>query len=106
MAPAPNLSALRLGRLSNVRCRLMDWDNALEDAKGSVAEGTTTEGQVKALVNKGCCLAGAIPSDQVGRRGERQVWMFTGEAMSNDVAIVLHLGDLLRKQINGAGPSP
>jgi hypothetical protein len=93
-------------RRSNVRRRLMDWKSALEDAKKSVTDGTTTEEQVEALVDRGCRLAGAFPAEQVGDRGLRTVWMITGEAMANDVAIVQRLGDLLRTQIDGADASP
>ena len=91
------------GRRGNVRRRLMGWKSALEDARRSVAEGTITEEQVETLVDQGCRLAGAFPAEQVADRGLRTVWMITGEAMANDVAIIQRLGDLLWTQINGTG---
>lgn len=94
------------GLRGNVRRRLTDWKSTLEEARRSVAEGTTTEEQVKALVDQGCRLAGAFPAEQVGDRELRTVWMVTGEAISNNVAVVQRLGDLLWTQINGADTSP
>ena len=94
------------GPRGRIRRRLMDWTITLEDARHSVMEGTTTEAQVRALVDQGCRLAGAFPAEQVGNRGLQTVWMTTGEDMSNNVAIVQHLGRLLRTQINGGDTSP
>ena len=94
------------GRRRSVRRSLMDWISSLEDARKAVAEGTTTETQVRALVDQGCRLARAFPAEQVGNRGLHTVWMTTSEDMSNNVAIVQHLGRLLRTQINGADSSP
>ena len=94
------------GRRGRVRRSLMDWISSLEDARKAVAEGTATEAQVRALVDRGCRLAGAFPADQVGHDGERQVWITTGEDMANNVAIVQHLGRLLRTQTNDADSSP
>ena len=94
------------GRRRSVRRSLMDWISSLEDARKAVAEGTTTETQVRALVDRGCRLAGAFPAEQVGNRGLHTVWMTTSEDMSNNVAIVQHLGRLLRTQINGGDESP
>ena len=94
------------GLRGKVRRNLTDWIRALEDARKSVAEATTTEAQVEALVDRGCRLAGAFPAEQVGNRGLHTVWMTTGEAMSNNVAIVQHLGRLLRTQIDGGDESP
>ena len=94
------------GLRGRVRRSLMDWIRALEDTRTSVMEGTTTEAQVRALVDQGCHLAGAFPAEQVGNRGLHTVWMTTSEDMSNNVAIVQHLGRLLRTQINGGDESP
>ena len=86
------------GRRGRARRSLMDWISSLEDARTSVAAGTTSEAQVRALVDRGCRLCGAFPAEQVGNDGERQVWITTGEDMANNVAIVQHLGRLLRTQ--------
>ena len=94
------------GLRGRVRRNLMDWIGVLEDARQSVMEGTVTETQVASLVDRGCRLAGAVPADQVGHDGERQVWITTGEAMASNVAIVQHLGRLLRTQIEGGEESP
>ena len=94
------------GRRGRVRRSLMDWISSLQDARTSVAAGTTTEAQVRALVDQGCRLVGAFPAEQVGNRGLHTVWITTSEDMSNNVAIVQHLGRLLRTQINGADSSP
>ncbi|MDE0343009.1 MAG: hypothetical protein OXK82_07570 [Deltaproteobacteria bacterium] len=99
-------AVLLKGQRGNARRGLMDWRSTLEDAKQSVEEGTTTEEQVAALVDRGCRLAGAFPADKVGHYGHTEVWMTTSEVMANNVAIVQQLGDLLRTQINGADPSP
>ena len=94
------------GRRGNGRRSLIAWKSALEDARQSVTAGAITEAKVSALVDQGCRLAGAFPADQVGNRGLHTVWMTTGENMSNNVAIVQHLGRLLRTQIHGADGSP
>ena len=59
------------GLRGRVRRNLMDWINALEDARQSVMEGTVTETQVASLVDRGRRLAGAVPADQVRHDGER-----------------------------------
>ncbi len=94
------------GRRGNVRRSLMDWKSALEDAKQSVVEGTITEEQVTALVDRGCRQAGAVRSNMIGHFADRPVWIVTGEEMANNVTIMQRLGDLLRTQINSAEPSP
>ena len=94
------------GLRGKVRRNLTDWICALEDARSSVAEATTTEEQIEALVDRGCRLAGAFPAEQVGNRGMHTVWMTTDEAMANNVAIVQHLGRLLRTQTEGGVESP
>ena len=93
------------GLRGRIRHSLMDWISSLEDARKAVADGTTTEAQVRALVDRGCRLAGAFPAEQVGNRGLHTVWMTTDEVMVNNVAIVQHLGRLLRTQINGGDSS-
>ena len=72
----------RKGRRGRVRRSLMDWIISLEDASKAVAEGMTTEAQVRALVDRGCRLAGAFPAEQVGNRGLHTVWMTTSEDMA------------------------
>ena len=99
-------AVLLKGQRGNARRGLMDWRSALEDAKQSVLEGTISEEQVSALVDRGCRLAGVFPADRIGDRGYAEVWMTTSEVMANNVTIVQRLGDLLRTQINGADPSP
>ena len=94
------------GRRGNVRRSLMDWKSTLEDAKQSVVEGTITEEQVTALVDRGCRQAGAVRSNMTGHFADRPVWVVTGEDMANNVAIMQRLGDLLRTQINGTESSP
>ena len=94
------------GRRGRVRRSLTDWISSLEDASKAVAEGTTTEAQVRALVDRGCRLAGTFPADQVGNRGLHTVWMTTSEDMASNVAIAQHLGRLLRTQTNDADSSP
>ena len=47
-------TAVLKGRRGNVRRSLIAWKSALEDARTSVAAGTTTEAQVRALVDQGC----------------------------------------------------
>ena len=69
-------------RRGNVRRSLIGWKGALEDARKSVVEGTTTEAQVRALVHRGCRLAGAVPAERVGHDGETEIWITTGEAVS------------------------
>ena len=99
-------TAVLKGLRGNARRSLLRWKNALEDARQSVVEGTTTEAQVRALVHQGCRLAGAVPSQMVGHDGDRPVWITTGEAMARNVAVVQQLGRLLRTQINAADASP
>ena len=94
------------GQRGNGRRSLIAWKSALEDDRQSVTEGAITEAQISALVDQGCPLAGAFPAEQIGNRGLHTVWMTTDEAMANNVAIVQHLGRLLRTQINRAGSSP
>ncbi len=94
------------GLRGKVRRNLTDWIRTLEDARKSVAEATTTEAQIEALVDRGCRLAGAFPAEQVGNRGLHTVWMTTGEAMSNNLAAVQRLGHLLRTQIDDGDTSP
>ena len=69
-------------------------------------EGAITEAQVWALVDQGCRLAGAVPSQMVRHDGDQPVWITTGEAMASNVAIVQRLGRLLRTRIDGADTSP
>ena len=85
---------------------LIAWKSALEDDRQSVTKGAITEAQVSALVDQGCRLAGAFPADQVGNRGLHTVWMTTGEDMSSNLAMVQHLGRLMRTQANGGDESP
>ena len=105
-AQIEHTTAALKGKRGNVRRRLVSWRSALEDARRSVVEGTTTEAQVWALVRRGCRLAGAVPSQRVGQDGDHTVWITTGEDMARDVAIVRQLGHLLRTQIDGADASP
>ena len=94
------------GRRGNARRSLIAWKSALEDARKAVTAGAITEAQVRALVDQGCRLAGAFPADQVGNRGLHTVWMTTSEDMAKNVAIVQHLGRLLRTQTEGGIKSP
>ncbi len=84
------------GRRGHVRRSLTGWKSALEDARESVMEGSITEAQARALVHRGCRLAGAVPAERVGHDGETEIWITTGEAVSSNVAIVQRLGRLLR----------
>ena len=93
------------GRRGRVRRSLTGWP-PLEDARKSVMEGSITEAQVRALVHRGCRLAGAVPAERVGHDGETEIWITTGEAVSSNVAIVQRLGHLLRTQVNGVDTSP
>ena len=93
-------------RRGNARRSLIAWKSALEDARQSVTEGVITEAQVSALVHQGCRLVGAVPSQIVRHDGDVPVWITTGEAMSDNVAIVQHLGRLLRTQTEGGNESP
>ena len=99
-------TAVLKGRRGNARRSLFAWKSALEDARQSVTAGAITEAKVSALVDQGCRLAGAFPADQVGNRGLHTVWMTADEATANNVAIVQHLGRLLRTQIHGADGPP
>ena len=99
-------AAVLKGRRGNARRSLLAWKSALEDARESVMDGTTTEAQVSALVRRGCRLAGAVPSQMVGHDGDQPVWITTDEAMARNVAVVQQLGGLLRTQINAADTSP
>ena len=99
-------TAVLKGRRGNVRRSLIGWKTALEDSKESVMEGTITETQVRALVQRGCRLAGAVPAERVGHDGETEVWITTGEDMANSVAIVQRLGRLLRTQVNSGDTAP
>ena len=94
------------GRRGHVRRSLIGWKSALEDTRESVADGTITEEQVGALVQRGCRLAGAVPAQSVRHDGDTEVWITTGEAMSSNVAIVQRLGRLLRTQVNGGDTPP
>ena len=94
------------GQRGNWRRSLIAWKSALEDDRQSVTEGAITETQVSALVDQGCRLAGPSRRNRSGNLGLHTVWMTTDEAMANNVAIVQHLGRLLRTQINGADSSP
>ena len=99
-------TAVLKGRRGHVRRSLIGWKSALEGAKESVMEGTITAAQVRALVHRGCRLAGAVPAERVGHDGETEIWITTGEAVSSNVAIVQRLGRLLRTQVNGGDASP
>ena len=99
-------TAILKGQRGHVRRSLTGWKSALEDTRKSVAEGTITEAQVRALVHLGCRLAGAVPAERVRHDGDTEVWITTGEAMSSNVAIVQRLGRLLRTQVNGGDASP
>ena len=94
------------GLRGSIRCSLMDWISALEDARQSVMEGMANEAQVRSLLGRVCRLPELCRRTQVGHDGERQVWITTGEAMSHSVAIVRHLGSLLRTQIECGDESP
>ena len=93
-------AAVLKGRRGNARRSLLAWKSALEGARQSLMDGTTTEAQVSALVRQGCRLAGAVPSHMVGHDGDQPVWITTGEAMARNVAVVQQLGGLLRTQID------
>ncbi len=99
-------AAVLKGRRGHVRRSLVAWKSALADARKFVVEGTITEAQVRALVHRGCRLAGAVRAERVGHDGETEVWITTGEAVSSNVAIVQRLGRLLRTQVNGGDASP
>ena len=101
-----HVAAILKGRRGNIRRSLTGWKSALEDARESVMDGTITEAQVRALVHRGCRLAGAVPAERVGHDGETEIWITTGEAVSSNVAIVQRLGRLLRTQVNGGDTSP
>ena len=101
-----HVTTILKGRRGNIRRSLTGWKSALEDARDSVMDGTITEAQVRALVHRGCRLAGAVPAERVGHYGETEIWITTGEAMSSNVAIVQRLGRLLRTQVNGEDASP
>ena len=80
-------AVLLKGQRGNARRGLMDWRSALEDAKQPAGEGTTTEEQVSAWVDRGCRLAGAFPADRVGDHEYTEVWMTTSEVMANTVPV-------------------
>ena len=99
-------TAVLKGRRGNVRRSLIGWKSAPEEARKSVADGTITEAQVRALVHRGYRRDGAVPPERVGHDGETEIWITTGEAVSSNVAIVQRLGRLLRTQVNGGDTPP
>ena len=105
-AQIQHAAAILKGRRGNVRRSLIGWKSALEDAREPVMDGTITEAQVRALVHRGCRLAGAVPAERVAHDGDPESWITTDEAMSSNVAIVQRWGRLLRTQVNGGDASP